>query len=63
VCRNCRWYDTSRPNACQEPVAEEVLNKERANFCDFFEPTDSGEAGGATTQGDLQKAAEELFKV
>jgi predicted RNA-binding Zn-ribbon protein involved in translation (DUF1610 family) len=63
VCRNCRWYDTSRPNSCQEPVAEEVQDKERANFCDFFEPTDCGESGGSTTQADLQKAAEELFKV
>ncbi len=63
VCRNCRWYDTSRPNACQEPVAEEVQEKERANFCTFFEPVDRGEGDGATLQVDLKKAAEELFKV
>ncbi len=62
VCRNCRWYDISRPNACQEPVAEEVQDKERANFCSFFEPVDSGGGDGSDPQTDLQKAAEELFK-
>ncbi|HHH38606.1 MAG TPA: hypothetical protein ENK50_03395 [Sedimenticola sp.] len=59
VCRNCRWYAPGRPDACEEPVAEPVLDKVRANFCSFFEPTDPG---GGGVEGDLLQAAEALFK-
>jgi len=37
VCRLCRFYDTSVAKHCREPIAEEVKDKERANFCDYFE--------------------------
>ncbi len=39
VCRMCRFYDPRVSQACTEPVAEPVLDKERANFCGYFEPT------------------------
>jgi len=35
-CLNCRHYDTSSYNDCAEPSAERVLEKDRANFCDYF---------------------------
>ena len=38
VCKLCRYYDTSKAKHCQEPIAEEVRDKERANFCDYFAP-------------------------
>jgi hypothetical protein len=38
VCRLCRYYDVTKANQCAEPVAEPVNNKERANFCGYFEP-------------------------
>lgn len=38
VCRMCRFYDTRKAKQCAEPVADEVQNKERANFCGYFEP-------------------------
>jgi len=38
VCKLCRFYDTSKAKHCQEPIAEEVKDKERANFCDYFTP-------------------------
>lgn len=38
VCRMCRFYDTTKAKQCAEPVAEPVNNKERANFCGYFEP-------------------------
>lgn len=38
VCRMCRFHDTSVAKACREPMAEEVKDKERANFCDWFQP-------------------------
>jgi predicted RNA-binding Zn-ribbon protein involved in translation (DUF1610 family) len=63
VCRNCRWYAPGRPNECEEPMAERVLDKTRANFCDFFEPT-TEPRGDASTDSDkaLRQAAEDLFK-
>jgi hypothetical protein len=38
VCRLCRFYDLSKAKHCAEPVADPVLDKERANFCGYFEP-------------------------
>lgn len=32
----CEFYDTAVARFCREPVAEEVHEKERANFCDYF---------------------------
>ncbi len=37
VCRLCRFYDTGVAKHCREPIAEEVKDKQRANFCDYFE--------------------------
>jgi len=34
----CVEYDTSYAKHCREPIAEEVREKTRANFCDFFKP-------------------------
>ena len=39
ACRLCRFYDTSKAKSCAEPVAEEVGDKERANYCDYFVAT------------------------
>jgi hypothetical protein len=38
VCKLCEWYSTGVAKHCREPVAEEVKDKERANFCDYFKP-------------------------
>ena len=34
----CEFYDTSVSRSCREPVADEVQNKEKANFCGYFKP-------------------------
>ncbi|MCU7935482.1 MAG: hypothetical protein KZQ99_11460 [Candidatus Thiodiazotropha sp. (ex Dulcina madagascariensis)] len=63
VCRNCRWYAPARPNQCQEPMAEPVMEKEKPNFCGFFEPTSEVMMGeGATSADAMRQAAEDLFK-
>jgi hypothetical protein len=36
VCKMCEWYSTSVAKHCREPIAEEVKEKERANFCDYY---------------------------
>ena len=38
VCRLCVDYDERLAKKCREPTAEEVHDKTRANFCDFFQP-------------------------
>ena len=57
VCRLCRFYDTSVAQDCREPMADEVKDKTRANFCEFFEPradacaADSDAGGAGNTDG------------
>ena len=38
VCRLCEFFAPARPRQCREDDAEEVKEKERANFCDYFRP-------------------------
>lgn len=38
TCRLCRHFDTAKAKQCREPVADEVQDKTRANFCDWFQP-------------------------
>jgi hypothetical protein len=38
VCKLCRHYDPRVADMCREERAETVSNKERANFCDYFDP-------------------------
>jgi hypothetical protein len=40
-CLNCRFYNPTLSNQCQETQAEWVVDKERANFCDYFVFKDS----------------------
>lgn len=35
-CKNCQFYAPGSHYNCHETVDEEVRDKERANFCDFF---------------------------
>ena len=41
VCRMCVEYDVAVAKHCREPTAEEVRDKQGANFCDFFRPRPS----------------------
>ena len=38
VCKLCEFYNLSVAKHCRETIAEEVKDKERANFCDYFKP-------------------------
>jgi hypothetical protein len=35
-CRMCLFYNQSSYNECEEPIAEKITDKEKANFCDYF---------------------------
>lgn len=36
VCRQCDFYDTSKAQACREPIADNVSDKTGANFCGYL---------------------------
>jgi len=36
----CIYFDPSVPRKCREDGAEDVSEKERPNFCDWFKPSD-----------------------
>jgi hypothetical protein len=38
ACKLCVEFDTRIAKQCREPTAEEVRDKEHANFCDHFKP-------------------------
>lgn len=60
VCRNCRFFEPGRPNDCQEPVADPVSDKQRANFCGYFEPSADAYRAAADPER-LRAAADDLF--
>lgn len=62
VCRNCAHYDAGAYNACREPGAERVLDKERANHCDLFVPA-AGAGGAEAGDAVRQRAREELDRL
>ena len=60
VCLNCRFYDEGSYNSCREPQAERVLDKDRANYCEYFQ---FRESEGERAHGeDPLKRLEDLFK-
>jgi len=36
-CRGCRFYDPFAAHHCRERIDDPVRNKEKANFCDYFQ--------------------------
>jgi hypothetical protein len=63
VCRNCCWYAPGRGDDCAEPAADRVMEKERANYCEFFQPTlEPRSSQPSANVQELLKAAEDLFK-
>ena len=58
VCRMCVYYDPNVAKQCREDDAEEVKEKFRANFCDYFKP--SADAHDPTYVTADSKARDEL---
>ncbi len=62
VCRMCEFYDTSKAKHCREPIADEVKDKTRANFCDYFQPTPTAYRSDQVSAADQARAQlEALF--
>ena len=66
-CRQCSLHDPVVYNECREPQAERVLDKSRANFCDYFIPGANAPTAlstpdaGRGTGGDTARAARAEF--
>lgn len=58
-CVQCRFYEPRAYNQCSEPMAERVVEKEKANLCTYFEFT--GRRGEKPSE-DARKKLEDLFK-
>lgn len=61
VCKNCEFYDPKAYNECRETSADVVREKDRANYCDYFNPRQGG-ASVDDQKAKLKAVAEALFK-
>lgn len=61
VCKLCEWYSTAVAKHCREPIAEEVKDKERANFCDYFKPRPDAYSNAAQTAAEKAKSELEVL--
>ncbi len=60
ACRNCGFHDPAYNNQCREPMAEQVTDKERANFCEYFTPAEK--SGAVSKPANPRKALDDLFR-
>ena len=63
VCRNCRFHEPQAYNACHEPQAERVIDKDRGNFCEYFSFREAGpETGRPAAAPSAKEKLATLFK-
>ena len=63
VCKMCVHFDPIVPRQCREDGAEEVKEKDRLNFCDWYSPSDAAFDQSSKDEADAAlTAAEDLFK-
>ena len=62
VCRMCRHFDPDKRRGCREPVAEEVRDPLRANFCGWLQPAVDRRPASNSSAAELQ-ALESLFGI
>jgi hypothetical protein len=60
VCRLCRHFDSSKAKQCRERAADEVKDKVRANFCDWFQPKSGAFSINATNAAQAATASNPL---
>ena len=58
----CRKFDPAVPRQCREDDAEDVVDKEKANFCEWFDPSEFAFDPALKSEADAaQQALESLF--
>lgn len=58
-CKQCTFYDNHAYNECKEVMAERIVDKERANFCEYF--VLKGARPGKGRNAEAKAALEALF--
>ena len=62
ACRLCKHFAPRHTGQCEWPNIEEVRDKERANFCDHYQPIAGAWKGGTSAAADAARAElEKLF--
>lgn len=61
-CLNCLFHEPVAYNQCRESQAERVLEKDRANFCDYFRYREGGLATGGKVVAATRNKLEDLFR-
>ena len=56
VCRMCVHYDKTVPRQCREDGAEDVKDKDRLNFCDWYKPSQMAFDAGRKAEEDQARA-------
>jgi hypothetical protein len=62
ACVQCRFYEPGRHNDCREPRAERVLEKDKVNYCDYFEIRQDQKDIEMDPAASAKAALEALFK-
>jgi len=58
----CKNFDPTVPRQCLEDGAEDVTEKDRVNFCDWFSPSDTAFDAVKKDQADsAQQSLDDLF--
>ena len=60
-CRMCRNYAPDASITCTDERADPPVNKENANFCDYFRPTNAYRTGSRERQADAKARLDALF--
>lgn len=63
ICLNCRFYSEGAHWQCLESIPEPVTDKERSNFCDYFQFRDSRAADGHGEADQHRKAKRDFGKL
>lgn len=63
VCRMCRFFDPGLRRGCLEPIAEDVSDRERANFCDYFSVQTNVYVAAGGAGEEAKRALDELFGI
>lgn len=61
-CLNCHFYDPRVADQCTEPQAERVMEKDRSNFCDYFQIREAGKSYKKDPKTAARAALDRLFK-
>jgi len=62
ACVQCGFFAPGAYNDCREPQADRVTEKEKANFCDYFQPAARQGAAASDPKEEARARLGALFK-